>query len=128
MTPPGSPVTQMKIYQHDNPDAFRFRLSGELQGAAVAELDRCWAAASSILKSRPVIVDLSGTAGLDDGGRRLLMRMRDSGVQFTAAAERTWDFRNFVPTPARRPAAPDSRRFWTALRGLVRTFHGHGAG
>jgi hypothetical protein len=123
-----TPETPMTIYQHDNPDAFRFHLAGELQGSAVAELDRCWASASSILKSRPVIVDLSGTAGLDDGGRRLLMRMRDSGVHFTAAAERTWDFRNFNPPPAQRPAAPYARQFWMSLRGLVRTFRGHGAG
>ncbi|MCC6859144.1 MAG: STAS domain-containing protein [Bryobacterales bacterium] len=74
----------MRIYQHDNSDAFRFHLIGPLNAHTAPELERCWFSASSVLGSRPLIVNLSEMSAIDEAGARLLARLRDSGARFTA--------------------------------------------
>jgi ABC-type transporter Mla MlaB component len=105
-------MTAMQIYQHDNSDAFRVRLIGQLSAQAAAELERCWRSASSILGSRPLIIDVSEVAGFDEAGIRLLIRLRDEGALFTATEGRTGEFSDLLEAGLQIGTRPRSRTLW----------------
>lgn len=88
----------MQIYQHDNSDAFRFRLIGRLDLEAAAELERCWRSALSVLGSRPLVVSVSEVAGFEETGLSLLRKMRDEGVLFAATEDRARRLRDLLGT------------------------------
>jgi hypothetical protein len=74
------------IYQHDGPDAYRFQLFGKLEGSSIDELELCWRAASSILRSRLLVLDISGVSAADARGIDLLSRMQDAGARLSAGS------------------------------------------
>jgi ABC-type transporter Mla MlaB component len=117
-------MTAMQIYQHDNSDAFRVRLIGQLNAQAAAELERCWRSASSILGSRPLIIDVSEVAGFDEAGIRLLIRMRDEGALFTAAEGRAGSFFDLLEAGLQIGTRPRSRTLWRLPAILVPKFAG----
>src|ERR1017187_2055107 len=74
----------MEMYQHDSATAFRFVLRGDLIGDQIQDLEHAWTTAKSILKSKELVVDVSGVTHADQSGVDLLSRMRDSGACLTA--------------------------------------------
>jgi ABC-type transporter Mla MlaB component len=75
----------MDMYQHDSAARFQFILRGELSGNQVPDLEHAWTTAQSIVKTKEVVLDVSGITRADPSGMELLHRMQDSGVQVTAA-------------------------------------------
>jgi hypothetical protein len=73
-----------RYYIHDGARVFRFVLIGRLAGAHVRELAQCYRTASSILKGRTFVVDLSGLAGWDEEGRALIESWREGGAEVLA--------------------------------------------
>ena len=69
----------MEICQHDGATAFRFQLKGRLDGAQVENLEHAWRCASSVLRGRELVIDISGLTGADPRGVALLSRLRESG-------------------------------------------------
>lgn len=75
----------MDYYQHDGATSFRFQLAGELAGPWVTDLDHAWKTASSIMRDKQLILDLSDLTGADSKGVQLLQRMLHSGASLTSA-------------------------------------------
>lgn len=71
----------LTIYQHDERACFRFQLRGPLDERSTRQLECCWQTAQSILGKKELVVDITGLTEVDDAGRRLLNRMRESGAQ-----------------------------------------------
>lgn len=76
----------MKMYQHDTPRMFRFKLSGDLDDDAVRELEHAWQTATSVLAGKELVIDVSGVTALTAAGTKLLDRMQESGARLDAAA------------------------------------------
>jgi hypothetical protein len=76
----------MDLYQHDSPSTLRFVLRGSLEGRWVREFQQAWVTATSILKGREIVIDVSGMTGIDDNGLKLLSRIRDAGGRLSARA------------------------------------------
>ena len=76
----------MDMYQHDSPEAFRFVLRSDLRGDDVQELEHAWATAQSILRTKDLLVDISGVKDADAAGMELLSRMRAAGARLVAAS------------------------------------------
>jgi hypothetical protein len=70
----------MDYYQHDCGTTFRFQLAGELAGADVIDLEHAWQTATSILRDKQLILDVSGLTGVDEPGSQLIQRMFGSGA------------------------------------------------
>ncbi|MGJ5820703.1 hypothetical protein [Paludibaculum fermentans] len=71
----------LTIYQHDERACFRFQLRGHLDERSARQLECSWLTAQSILGKKDLVVDISGITEVDDVGRKLLNRMRESGAQ-----------------------------------------------
>lgn len=103
-------VEGMEIYQHDSAATFRFVLRGALAGGRVPELEHAWTTATSTLKDKDLVVDVSGITDADDIGVNLLLRMRGSGARLSAplppASE---DFLRSLGVPVAAPAAGSIR-------------------
>jgi len=76
--------SDLVYYIHDGSAALRFRLSGDLSGDGVRELEQAWRTASSIVRGRCLVVDLSSVTGMDDAGRELLERWQVEGARLVA--------------------------------------------
>lgn len=79
----------LSITLHDNSQAFRFQLEGELVESVVAELEGSWRTAASTFSGRPCIVDFSNVTHVDEAGWALLRRMRQDGAQLVAEVPRS---------------------------------------
>jgi len=71
-------------YIHDGSAALGFRLSGDLSGDGVRELEQAWRTASSVIRGRRLVVDLSSITGVDDAGRELLGTWQAEGARMVA--------------------------------------------
>jgi hypothetical protein len=74
------------VYQHDGATAFRFVLAGTLDGAYVSELESAWTTATSVLRGKELVFDLSLLKGADEAGLKFLSRMRESGARIVPPA------------------------------------------
>jgi hypothetical protein len=81
---PLPPMTKLKYYIHDEPDALRIEIAGDLSGAAVGSLESAWRTANSVLDRRQLIIGLSAFAEADDDGRGLLAKWHRSGARIIA--------------------------------------------
>jgi hypothetical protein len=77
----------LRYYLHDGSSALRFRISGELSGPGLADLEQCWRTAAPTLAGRDLIVELRDVTAVSAGGRALLDLWRGSGARFIAASE-----------------------------------------
>ena len=75
--------TGMELYQHDRSSVFRMVLRGSLKGLWVNELEHAWMTATSILKGKDFVIDISGLTGIDISGLQLLSRIRAAGSRLT---------------------------------------------
>jgi ABC-type transporter Mla MlaB component len=75
----------MDYYQHDGANTFRFQLAGELAGPGVTDLEHAWQTATSIMRDKQLLLDVSDVTGADATGMRLLQRMLGSGARLVSA-------------------------------------------
>ena len=74
----------MDYYQHDGATTFRFQLAGELAGPWVTDLEHAWQTATSIMRNKQLVLDVSDLTGADAPGVRLLQRMLGSGARLVS--------------------------------------------
>jgi ABC-type transporter Mla MlaB component len=112
----------LQYYMHDGPSAFRFELSGELDGEGARRLDRDWRTASSTLDGRRLVVDITFLTGVDQAGRALLVAWHRAGAHFVTNSENARALAESVLGQPLSQLAADmhaeaaSNRTWTAFR------------
>jgi len=110
----------VEIYQHDGATAFRFQLKGRLDGAQVENLEHAWRCASSVLRGKELVIDISGLTGADPRGVALLSRLRESGARIVGPAPlQLAEFATALGIPP--PLAPEPAH---GLRRLIGWAHG----
>ena len=77
-----------RIYLHSTQKMEWLSLEGNLAGAGVGELERCWYTLAPSTKGPSLRLDVSRLDGTDRDGERLLSRMRGKGVTFTGLRRR----------------------------------------
>ena len=75
----------LRITAHDNPRVLTLRLEGRLEGAWVAELEKCWKSTLASLCKPKVRVDLTGVTFIDSAGKARLATMHRKGAEFIAS-------------------------------------------
>ncbi len=96
----------MLLYQHDQAESFRFVAIGDLEGDAVGEFRSAWRTASSVLRGRDFVVDLSGVTGAGQAGLDLLSEMQRAGVHLRAEqTPECVEVRRFLETAPAHPRA-----------------------
>jgi len=81
----------LRITTRNEATATVFVIEGKLISPWAQELEKCWRSAisaepcGSIPPARPILVDLTKVTFIDDGGKQLVARMRQSGVRLTGA-------------------------------------------
>ena len=79
----------MRYYMHDGPAAFRFELAGELDANDAATLEQDWRTASSTVKNRTLIIDMSFVTWIDEAVRSLFRRWYAEGAEFAASSKQS---------------------------------------
>jgi anti-anti-sigma regulatory factor len=74
----------LRITVSDQPRVLTFRLEGRLEGAWVAELEKCWRETRVRARRSKHRVDLSGVTYFDDAGIELLAHMYEQGAELAA--------------------------------------------
>ena len=72
-----------RIYLHTMRGSEWLSLEGNLTGARVGELERCWYTLAPTNDSPALRLDVSRLRGTDHSGERLLSRMQRKGVTLT---------------------------------------------
>ncbi len=105
----------MDYYQHDGATTFRFQLAGELAGPWVTDLEHAWQTASSIMRGKQLVLDLSDLTGADVPGVQLIKRMLGSGARLVSAEPpASLDLlRSFGVPVAFTPRPQPSRSIWS---------------
>lgn len=75
----------MDYYQHDGATTFRFQLAGDLAGPGVIDLEHAWQTATSIMRNKQLVVDVSDVTSADATGMQLLKRMLKAGASLVSA-------------------------------------------
>ena len=75
----------LRITAHDNPRVLTLRLEGRLEGAWVAELEKCWKGTLGSPSKPKVRVDLTGVTFIDSAGKARLAAMHRKGAEFIAS-------------------------------------------
>jgi hypothetical protein len=78
---------RLQYYMHDEPDAFRFELSGSLSGDGAESVYHAWRTALSIIGQRPLTIDMTYIADADDRGGALLVLWHQQGARIVAASD-----------------------------------------
>ena len=81
---------QLQYYIHDESDAFRLELSGNLSGDGAQSVYLAWRTGLSIVGERPVIVDITFVNEADDRGRVLLNLWQSTGARIVAGSVEAW--------------------------------------
>ena len=77
-------MTNLEYYLHDEADALRIEIAGDLAGAGVTSIGHALRTAKSTLAGRPIVVALTAVADADDEGRGLLRKWHRSGARIIA--------------------------------------------
>jgi len=80
----GHPMTNLEYYLHDEADALRIEIAGDMTGAGVRSIQHALRTAESTLAGRPIIVGLTAVAEADDDGRGLLRIWHRGGARIIA--------------------------------------------
>lgn len=75
----------LRITVEPEPDRIRLKLEGDLVGTWVSEVEECWLATCSMRGDRPLYLDLTDVAHVDQAGRYLLGLLRCSGAHLIAS-------------------------------------------
>ena len=71
----------LRITTVDIGEKVTLKLEGKLSGPWVEEFERCWRMSADIYKNRDLVVDLTGVTYVDNGGKKLLCSLSNSGVK-----------------------------------------------
>jgi hypothetical protein len=71
-------------YMHDGPKSFRIELMGALSAEDAGRLEQDWRTASSVLKDRALVIDLTFATNVDPAARDLLTGWFREGAQLVA--------------------------------------------
>ena len=77
-------MTNLEYYLHDEADALRIEIAGDLTGARVRGIEHALRTAKSILAGRPIVLGLTAVAEADDDGRGLLRTWHRCGARIIA--------------------------------------------
>jgi hypothetical protein len=113
--------SMMRYYMHDGPAAFRFELAGALDSNDAARLEQEWHTASSVMRGRTLIIDLSFVTAIDEAVRGLFQRWYEAGAQFAAGSELSRELVERItgrPFLRNLPLAPTYHP-WTSLRTIL---------
>jgi ABC-type transporter Mla MlaB component len=127
-THPGMQVSHRKLryYIHDNSDAFRLELSGELDAHSVRDVAQVWRTAASCVHGAQLMVDITAVTQIDNEGRALLDRWRSEGAQIITGSAATqsrgtrflrkllYDFAKIQQPQARLPHPSEYKVSWKA--------------
>jgi hypothetical protein len=103
--------TPLEYYIHDEADALRFEIVGNLTGPAVGSVDQAWRTAHSVLDGRTIIVGLTAFTGADESGRDLLLSWHRSGARIIARSPESRKLaEGIVGTPVPMPAPKSAWR------------------
>jgi hypothetical protein len=110
---------ELQYYLHDDPDAFRLELAGNLRGEAVEGVYYAWRTALSILRNRIATVDITFLREVDEQGRALLRLWHRKGARIVARSQASRALAEDIvgepiPTPSARPG------WWQRLRAFLR--------
>jgi len=113
----------LEYYMHDEPDAFRFELSGSLSGDGARSVFQAWRTALSILGRRPMIVDISFVDEADQRGSALLRFWHRQGTRIVATSAASYTLAAAagaaIPAPAEDTSAASASAQKTALKSLL---------
>jgi len=103
--------TPLEYYIHDEADALRFEIVGNLTGPAVGSVDQSWRTAHSVLDGRGVVVGLTAFADADESGRDLLLNWHHSGARIIARSPESFRLaEGIVGAPVPMPAPKSAWR------------------
>lgn len=74
----------LRITIFDTPAEVRLVLEGKLTGPWVTEMESAWEKIRGQNRPQKCVVDLSGTIGIDESGKKLLAAMCSEGARFIA--------------------------------------------
>ena len=74
----------MAIYIHDEAARLRLRVTGDLDDKAATELASCWKTASSVVRERTIVIDLTSLTAVQERGHELLEALHHEGAEFLA--------------------------------------------
>jgi hypothetical protein len=77
-------MKSLQYYLHDELDAVRIEIVGNLSGAGVGSVEQAWRTANSVLAGRQIVVGLTAVAEADDDGRLLLLSWHRCGARIIA--------------------------------------------
>ena len=77
-------MMNLEYYLHDEVDALRIEIAGDLTGAGVSSIKHAWRTANSVLSGRDIVVGLTAVAEADADGRGLLLTWHRCGARFIA--------------------------------------------
>jgi hypothetical protein len=86
-------MTNLEYYLHDEADALRIEIAGDLSGPGVSSIEHAWRTANSVLAGRHLVVGPTAVAEADDDGRGLLLTWHRCGARIIA---RSMDSRTFA--------------------------------
>ena len=75
----------LRITVVDGPHSTRLKLEGKLAHEWVAEMETVWTVLVGTSKKKRVIVDLVDVSFVDDSGKELLSRIRESGGELAGS-------------------------------------------
>jgi hypothetical protein len=103
--------TPLEYYIHDEADALRFEIVGNLTGPAVGSVDQAWRTAHSVLDGRKVVVGLTAFADANQSGRDLLLSWHRSGARIIARSPESLRLaEDIVGAPVPMPAPKSAWR------------------
>ena len=83
-----------RIYLHSRRGSEWLSLEGNLAGAGVGELERCWYTLAPTSNSPALRLDVSRLKGTDRSGEQLLRRMQRKGVTLTGIRKEVSNLRH----------------------------------
>jgi hypothetical protein len=81
----------------------KWTLCGQLAGPWVHELRSCWEHARHIAAGSAAVMDLSDVTFIDEDGEKLLLEMRNAGVEFLATGVETKHLLENLKSRGERP-------------------------
>jgi hypothetical protein len=109
---------RLLYYIHDESNALRFKLAGSLSGAGVESVYQAWRTSLSIIRHRPLIIDITFVVDADERGCAVLAAWHRSGARIIAASPESQALAKAVlglPIPVAHPRPSWLQR----LRGFV---------
>src|SRR5712692_7835634 len=85
-------MSKLDYYIHDEADALRLQIEGDLAGPDVVSLEQAWKTAKSVLDGRKLVIDLVSACEADEYGRDLLVGWYRVGARMVARSSESRAF------------------------------------